>query len=148
MQSSVLLLTHSSCFMQFFSFIYLLTIIHSPINFIQYFSFMYFSSLIQQNIIHWFVIVIHPMFTMQTIHHLTILHLSLHEYLSKLNWFKKFNHYAHKLTKQQSSLSRQILGVSDHHFSIKSKKWNWHTTTVLKTVFFNFKSPPTKPPGF
>jgi hypothetical protein len=64
MQSSVMLLTPSSCFMQSFSFVYLSTIIHSPINFIQYFSFIYFSSLIQQNLIHWFVIVIHPMFTM------------------------------------------------------------------------------------
>jgi len=65
---SVLLLTHSSCFLQFFSFIYLSRIIqtfHSLVNFIQSFSFIYFSSLIQQNLIHLFVIVIHPMFTMQ-----------------------------------------------------------------------------------
>jgi hypothetical protein len=45
------------------------------------------------------------------LHHATILHLSLHEYLSNLNWFLKFIHCAHKLTKQQSSLSKQILVV-------------------------------------
>jgi hypothetical protein len=62
------LLTHSSCFLQFFSFIYLSRIIqtfHSLVNFIQFFSLIYFSSHNQQNLIHWFVIVTHPMFTMQ-----------------------------------------------------------------------------------
>ncbi len=129
-----------------FSFIYLSTIIHSPINFIQFFSFIYFSSVIQQNLIHWFVIVIHPMFTMQ---------LSFVYPSSFTSWvFFQFElilkiHPLCSLAHQTTILIiKADLRGHDHHFSIKSKKWNWHTTLVLKTVFFNFKSPPTKPPGF
>jgi hypothetical protein len=84
-----------------------------------------------------------------TIHHSTILHLSLHAYLSNLNLFLKI-HPLHSQAHQTTILIiKADLGGHDHQsFSIKSKNWNRHTTTVLKTVFFNFKSLPTKPPVF